>query len=149
MQDSDFTGAGIGKEKTMYGARNRLYVSNQPSLECKRENDRFTVSEENGNGALTYPIALLTADEMAYAGAVYNQDNRSYYLYNNDWWWSLSPTYYFMGSANVFNVYPTGVLNGYYVDRTHNVRPAVSLKRGVKVTSEGDGTIENPYIVVE
>ena len=60
----------------------------------------------------------------------------------------MSP-YCFAGSANVFYVYSTGDLSNSGVYSTTVVRPAVSLRPGVKVTSEGDGTMENPYIVVE
>ena len=151
VQDSDFTGTGIGKEVTMYGSRNRLYVSNQPSLECKSENDRFTVSEENGNGALTYPIALLTADEMAYAGATTgdsnNNSNRTYYLYNGDYWWSLSPYSFYGSVAGVFRMRSEGNLYNHYLDSTSGVRPSISLKKGIKVQSGGDGTTTNPYVI--
>ena len=149
VQDSDFTGVGIGSEQTRYGSNSRLYVNKTPSLECKSENDRFTVSEENGNGALTYPVALLTADEIVYAGAVVGNNNNTYYLYNNDYWWSLSPSYFSGSNAYVFRVFSAGNLSNDNVDDTDGVRPAVSLRPGVKVTSEGDGTMENPYIVVE
>ncbi len=150
VPDSSYPGTGVGKEKTMYGARNRLYSTKTPTLECVNENDRFTVSEENGNGALTYPIALLTADEIAYAGSVYNQNNRSYYLYNNDWWWSMSPFYFNGTNMDELIVYSTGSLYGVNgVGLTFGIRPAVSLKRGTKVIGNGDGTVENPYVVVE
>ena len=150
VQDSDYTGTGVGTEWTMYGARNRLYVNKTPTLECVNENDRFTVSEENGNGALTYPVALLTADEIAYAGGVVNKSNSSYYLYTGNYsWWSLSPVCFNGSNAYVFRVHSTGYLRGDYVSNPSGVRPAVSLRPGVKVTSEGDGTMENPYIVVE
>ena len=148
--DPTSSGTGAGTTVTDYGADYRLHANKTPTLECVNENDRFTVSEENGNGALTYPVALLTADEIAYAGGVYNKSNSSYYLYNSDYFWSLSP-YYFNGSnAYVFYVYSTGALNySNGVNDAVGVRPAVSLRPGVKVTSEGDGTMENPYIVVE
>lgn len=146
--DSEYTGTGAGNEKTMYGPRNRLKENRTPTLECINENDRFTVSEENGNGALKYPVALLTADEMAYAGAVYDQINSSYYLYNNTRWWTLSP-YCFNGTyVNVFRAYFTGALDYYRVDGSSGVRPSISLKPGVKVQSGTDGTKENPYVVV-
>ena len=80
--DPTSSGTGAGTTVTDYGADYRLHANKTPTLECVNENDRFTVSEENGNGALTYPVALLTADEIAYAGGVYNKSNRSYYLYN-------------------------------------------------------------------
>lgn len=147
--DPTSSGTGAGTTVTDYGADYRLHANKTPTLECVNENDRFTVSEENGNGALTYPVALLTVDEIAYAGGVYNKSNSSYYLYNSDYFWSLSP-YFFSGSyAGVFDVFSTGSLYYSNVSFAGGVRPAVSLRPGVKVTSEGDGTMENPYIVVE
>jgi len=37
--------------------------SNLKDLTCKNKNDRFTVNEANGNGALTYPVGLIDATE--------------------------------------------------------------------------------------
>ena len=147
--DPTSSGTGAGTTVTDYGADYRLHANKTPTLECVNENDRFTVSEENGNGALTYPVALLTADEIAYAGGVYNKSNSSYYLYNSDYFWSLSPVYFSGSVARVFYVHSPGSLNSNGVNYANGVRPAVSLRPGVKVTSEGDGTMENPYIVVE
>ncbi len=149
VQDSSYSGTGAGKEATGYEPRNRLSVNKTPSLECVNENDRFTVSEENGNGALMYPVALLTADEIAYAGAVYDQENRSYYLYNNYSWWSLSPNCFFSSGAYAFHVDSASNLSSNYLYSTFGVRPAISLKKGIKVQSVGDGTAENPYVIVE
>ena len=149
VQYSSYTGTGVGKENTMYGARNRLMVNKTPSLACVNENDRFTVSEENGNGALTYPVALLTADEIVYAGAVYIQRNSSYYLYNNASWWTMSPNHFPGSHAHVFYVNSTGSLDFGYVYNIDGVRPSISLKKEIKVEAGGDGTAENPYVVVE
>ncbi len=67
---SSDTGLGYGSAKTVYGAyvREGFSVSNpQPQLICPQENDKFTVKEESGgNGALTYPVGLITADEPIY-----------------------------------------------------------------------------------
>ena len=50
--------------------------------------DKFSVSKVNGgNGALTYPIALMNADELVYAGAVYGYDN---YGQNGYAWYSIA-----------------------------------------------------------
>lgn len=145
VQDSSYPGTGAGKEVTMYGPRNRLYVRKTPTLQCVNDNDKFTVSSENGNGALTYPIALLTADEVSYAGAVYNQSNSSYYLYNNFHWWSLSPYYFYGTDARAFGVHSAGNLYN-YVFSNYGVRPAISLKAGTTAIS-GDGTATNPYVI--
>ena len=50
--------------------------------------DKFSVSKANGgNGDLTYPIALMNADELVYAGAVYGYDN---YGQNGYAWYSIA-----------------------------------------------------------
>ena len=50
--------------------------------------DKFSVSTASGgNGDLTYPIALMNADELVYAGAVYGYDN---YGQNGYAWYSIA-----------------------------------------------------------
>lgn len=145
-QDDDYPGTGIGTEITAYSAMYRLSINSSPSLNCINENDRFTVSEKNGNGDLTYPIALLTADEIAYAGAVYKNNNTSYYLYNNDNFWTLSPNSFVGNRTNAFDVNANGSFNGNTVINPYGVRPAISLKAGTTAIS-GDGTAANPYVI--
>ncbi len=142
------SGDGTYSEYTDYGGYYRLYYNKTPSLECVNENDRFTVSEENGNGALMYPVALLTADEIAYAGAVFNVTNFYYYLYNKNNWWTMSPVFFKTTyNAGISWVEPSGLLLYTYSSRTAGIRPSVSLKKGTKVVGSGDGTAENPYVV--
>ena len=141
------SGTGIGNSITYYSTYNRLYANRNPSLTCVNTNDQFTVSEKNGNGALTYPIALLTADEIAYAGGVLLADSTSY-LYSGDTWWSLSPSY-FPDSFYIltFYMYTSGILSNYRVGNSFGVRPAISLKAGTKIIYGGDGTTTNPYTI--
>jgi hypothetical protein len=141
------TGLGYGTNKTAYNAQYRLYTNKTPSLSCANANDRFTVSTANGNGALDYPVALLTADEIAYAGGVYGTSNSTYYLYTNQLWWSLSP--YGFGSSYVagWSVSSDGTLDGNRVYYSYGVRPAVSLAPGTELESGGTGESTSPYIV--
>ena len=44
----------------IYNAKNRTI----PLLSCTNVNDSFTVSKENGNGKLTYPVGVPTDDEL-------------------------------------------------------------------------------------
>ena len=146
VQDSSYPGTGIGKEVTSYGPRNRITITKIPSLQCINKSDRFTMNEETGNGALTYPVGLLTGDEIMYAGAVNDVANNNY-LYNAEWWWSMSPSYFSIdGHSYIFRVGTTGSLDGGYINYTRGVRPAISLKNGIQV-SGGDGTIASPYTV--
>ena len=62
------------------------------------KNDQFTVTEGTtiGNGALTNPVGLLTADAASMAGLIYNGTEdviNPNYLYTNQYWWSLTPRY--------------------------------------------------------
>ena len=71
------------------------YNSNM-RLTCPQKNDAFTVSDTtNGNGALTYPVGLLSTDEIVLAGG-WNEENSGYYLYSGQSWWASSP-YFFNG----------------------------------------------------
>ena len=127
-----------------FSARDRAYTTYTPDLSCSREVDRFTVSEDNGNGSLDYPVGLLTADEIMLAGGRYNYSNSSYYLYTGSGWWPGSPCTFDYSIANGFYVRSAGGLNHLSVNGSYGVRPSVSLKPGTKIIG-GDGTVENPY----
>jgi len=142
-------GLGYGKNQTAYMARNRFYINRTtliPDLSCSK-NDSFTVRDENGNGDLTYPVGLLTADEIVLAGGLNGSNNSDYYLYTGQNYWALSP-YEFSGSgAYGFYVDSGGYLRNYYVDYTIGVRPVVSLAASTPFASGGDGSETAPYVV--
>ncbi len=149
------TGLGYGSQYTAYGATARTNVWNtdaskvQPRFTCPQKNDAFTVSDEElGNGDLTYPVGLITADEIVAAGSgKYNTGstaNSSYYLYKGSFYWSLSPFYFAVGSAHVF--YENGELYNTYIDYTNGaVAPVINLKPEYAITLKGTGTMEDPY----
>ena len=129
-----------------FSSNRRVYTTYEPSLECSRTIDSFTVSETNGNGDLDYPVGLLTADEIMLAGGGRNAANDTYYLYTGQNYWAGSPSYLFNDNATGFDVYTAGYLHNHYVTSTFGVRPSVSLKPGFSI-SGGNGTAANPYIV--
>ena len=137
-----------------YAADSRLVDGKSPTYICGNENDRFTASTSTGNGKLTYPIGLITADEVAYAGGKNGTNNSSYYIAQNaktgaDYWWTMSPSSWSYDYAYVFRVggsAATGGLGSDDLDYTHGVRPVISLKSCVQYNS-GDGTASNPYTV--
>ena len=142
-----------------FGARTRLDTNKTPTYDCATIEDKFTADSSTGNGKLTYPIALMTADEVSFAGGLYENNAPTWYYYNSangsstgdTWWWLLSPDYWYGGNAHVFVVggssYP-GYLSFSYVIGTHGVRPVISLKSCVK-TSGGDGSASAPYTIEE
>ena len=130
-----------------YGARGRLSESTSPVLTCPTASDKFTVNTSNGNGALTYPVGLITADEVAMAGGVYGIANSSYYLYTNKYYWLGSPdSFISSGYAREFSVDLSGYFNNIGVNNNDSgVRPVVSLSSKAKLS--GNGTYSNPYTV--
>ena len=106
--------------------------------------DKFTVSDTNGNGLLTHPVAMLTGDEVMLAGKLWLTDNFSYYLYTNQAWWTISPSSFTSGyKAYATLVYTGSNANG-SIDYPNGVRPSVSLAPSTKITS-GDGSMEKPF----
>ena len=132
-----------------YGASGRLNKNKAPILTCPEESDKFTVGTSNGNGALTYPVGLITVDEIALAGGKLNFFNKTYYLYTNQSYWSGSPYGFYSSNtgANEFNVNPYGVLDSFYVASFAGARPVVSLSSKAKLS--GSGTYNDVYTVVE
>ena len=68
-----------------FGAYTRLYANKTPTLKCQNTSDKFAVEAINGNGALDYSVGLITTDEMAYAGGIFNTSNNHFYLYTGQY----------------------------------------------------------------
>lgn len=137
-----------GTKQSYFSDYNRIYTKFSPSIECSNESrDGFTVSTSSGgNGKLTYPVGLLTANEVMLAGGR-NASNSNYYLYTGQFYWLLSPSYFDYIYANGFGVSSGGRLDlSNVVFNSVGVRPSVSLAPGTK-TTEGNGTVDDPYIV--
>ena len=141
-----------------YAPRGRLDTNKTPAYNCTNIKDAFSGS--NSEAKLTYPIGLMTADEIAYAGGqtetTLNAPYAWYYINangesitGNAITWSLSPNLWngaqvfvwnVSGSGNPGYLYFLAVTNGYAV------RPSISLS-SCNLISGGDGSANNPYIV--
>ena len=133
--------------QTFYGSYNRNANRRTPSLKCTQANDKFKVS--NASAKLDYPVALITADEMAMAGGVFDTSNTNYYLYNGQYQWSLSPGRFTSNysDANGWFVSPSGSLSPWIrVTYSYGVRPVINLKADTLIT-KGDGTSLNPFVI--
>ena len=131
-----------------YGAYVRLVTNKSPQLKCPTASDKFTSRKSSiGNKALTYPVGLITADEVAMAGGVYGSINSSYYLYTSSFYWSGSPYDFFSdySSAGEFSVSNGGDIGAGSVNITYGARPVVSLSSKAKLS--GNGTYSKPYTV--
>ena len=151
---SSYTTLGYGTNKTLYGPTSRVgnKVSNPtPTLKCAQDNDKFTVNASNGNGTLTYPVGLITADEMVYAGGKYYSssanENRTFYLYTGQNYWALAPYTFYGSGASEFRLGSGGNLFSCYVGGSNGVRPSVSLQPGIGMTGGGSGTSADPFVI--
>ena len=146
------SGDGFTLNRTTYYSSYQRNVTNKtPSYKCPRNVDQFTVSSTStlGNGELTYPVGLLTADEVAYAGGKQGYDNKEYYLYTGAYYWLGSPSNFYTWSAdaNGYYVYPSGLLTPWgWTSSSFGVRPVINLNADSLIT-EGNGTSANPYII--
>jgi hypothetical protein len=136
-----------------------------PSVNCARARDKFTVSRAKGNGALTYPVGLMTADEIVLAGAtpyhqvfddykdtdgIYASGNRTQYNYlyvlnYQNTIWTMTPI-----GGNQYHA-RWGAMNGgwFFAFRSINsgeIRPVVSLMPLIEI-SGGNGSEETPYVI--
>ena len=133
-------------------------AKSNPSYNCTDIRDAFSV--DNTSAKLTYPVSLMTADEIVFAGGATfdNIMNTPYAWFISNsagtqvlllYWWSLSP----------INWSETEAVVGYWfsaerylgispVDFSIAVRPVISLKSCIKY-STGNGTPETPYEIVE
>ena len=148
------TGATYSSTKYFdFKAKERLETNKTPTYDCTNNKDSFSVN--NIEAKLKYPIALMTAEEVSYAGGLYETTLTSpyawYYLNSaydsiTDYflWVLLSPyDSYSMGWYVHGSEYPGFLYNG-YVGNTYVVRPVVSLK-ACTLWSQGDGSSSNPY----
>ena len=130
-----------------YGANGRVFNNPvSPDYKCPVASDKFTTTTAKGNGKLSYPVGLITADEITFAGLPAGKTNNSFYLYTGDYYWAGSP-YGFGGgySANEFFVYDDGFLLSDFVDSSIGVRGVVSLSSESKLL--GSGTYNDVYTV--
>ena len=150
--------AGTGNIDTYYKSSLRIEES-KPTLDCENMNDYYTISEAtSGNKALTYPIGLISADEVmlaGHAGGVFNgtythtKKNKTSYLTTGNAFWTLTPA-----SAHIpygFSYwYAFGVVigsSGIIDDNSapFGIKPVININSNVSVT--GTGTKTDPYII--
>ncbi len=124
----------------------------KPQFTCENKNDAFTVNDTvKGNGALTYPVGLITMDELIAAGCTTGDVNIYSYLYKSSEYdiRTMTPVSFRAGSAQ------TAILNIGMIDKApsvdgtntgYSVAIVINIKPNSKVT--GTGTATDPYTIV-
>ena len=143
-----------------YAPYGRLATNKTPTYNCANIKDAFSGS--NSEAKLTYPIGLMTSDEITYAGgktytilpspyAWYYLNSANGSITGSTLWWSLSPYRWDGSGSGVWGVDGSvnpGYLDFILVDNSFALRPTISLKSCTKWAS-GDGSSSNPYIIQE
>ena len=156
------SGVGTGTVTTYNKGYLRM-VRSTPSLNCENINDLYThTSSSKGNKALTYPIGLITMDEVILAGTgggvfdgSYNQQKSApdTYLMMGSAFWTMTPAggYNPFGNtgwfAIVFIVRASGQIDDNTTTGSYGLRPTINLKSTVNIV--GSGTISDSYKIVE
>ncbi len=141
------SGDGVSLTSTTYYRLHQRYTNHTPSLLCPNQNDLFTVENTKGNQALTYPIGLITSDELAYAGMSSGYLNRLVYLYANMLTYTMSPIRFFSGSSWVWNITGSGAIDYASVTDKGHIRPVINLNGNVEIFG-GIGTSSDPYVIL-
>ena len=149
-----------GSTDFYYAPNARVFKNYAPTYDCTEASDAFSV--DNTSAKLTYPIALMTVDEIMRAGGTSSNNLTSpyawYYLNSSgesitgaSSSWLLSPRGWYDSHANAFSVMGSpgpGALNYNELSFILAVRPAISLKSCIKYDI-GDGSATNPYTILE
>ena len=129
-----------------YGANGRVWNNPvSPDYICPVASDKFTTTTAKGNGKLSYPVGLISADEITFAGLPAGKTNNSFYLYTGDYYWAGSPSEFGGSFSYGFVVGGDGGLDGGGVDYRSGVRGVVSLSSESKLL--GRGTYNDVYTV--
>lgn len=118
-------------------------------LTCPNSLDQYTLSVAAGgtagfgNNSLTYPVGLLSVQEVNIA---WDSKNRTSYLGSGNRYWTLSPIDYWINCAGVATVGTSGGEGSSKMEDDFGVRPVVSLK-GTTSYITGDGSADYPYLI--
>ncbi len=154
------SGVGTGTVIT-YNKGYLRVVESAPTLTCENASDYYTVaSASSGSKKLSYPIGLITADEMmlaGHAGGVFDgsyshmKTNNGSYIVTGNTFWTMTPAggYNPLGysgwGTNVFTAYGSGDFDDNGADDAYGLRPVINIRSDVTIT--GSGTMTDPYVV--
>mgnify|MGYP000045520414 FL=1 len=147
----------LGLDDFFESLKDMISLVSKPTYKCKNKTDRFTTTSL-GNGKLKYPVALLTADEINYAGLSTEKEGKSFVNNTLDNTWTMTSYLYNhemgYGAYNVVMTKKgkigTGAvvmsLTGDLSESNSIVIPVLALKSDTEIT-KGNGTLTNPYVI--
>jgi len=116
----------------------QMYTAYTPDFTCQ--------TDGNGKGILKSKVGLITYDELVYAGGYNSKANNSFYLYNGNGIWTMSPAGYDSAGARSWYLYQSGFMYYNNVNNRYYLRPVINLNANLLV--DGSGTSASPFEVV-
>lgn len=144
-------GDGISTNVYSYFGAYGRYEKNTAQFICQnKERDLYTTTDSSiGNKALTYPVGLITYDELVFAGMDQRNINKLSWIYSSQHYWTMSPSAFGAtgGIAIEWRQDGSGYLNRWpSVTGWYDARPVINLKSDTLITG-GIGTSSDPFIV--
>ena len=144
-------GDGISTNVYSYFGAYGRYEKNTAQFICpNKERDLYTTTDSSiGNKALTYPVGLITYDELVFAGMDQRNINKLSWIYSSQHYWTMSPSAFGAtgGIAIEWRQDGSGYLNRWpSVTGWYDARPVINLKSDTLIT-RGIGTNSDPFIV--
>ena len=102
-----------------------------------------------GNKALTYPVGLITYDEMVFAGMDNIRINKLSWIYSTGNFWTMSPSLFSatVGYSGEWIESSDGYLGTWgWTTLDNGARPVINLKSDTLITG-GIGTSSDPFVV--
>ncbi len=144
LEDEPYCNDLTAGEINAYKRRDDL-SSGKPSYSCPKEYS-FTTKKSNGNGLLKYPVAIISADDLTYAGlklktnSPESHENPSFAFIGVSYW-SMTP--YTQNKLMYPNTKKS--INDNTITYKAGARPYITLKNSTIVYG-GDGTGDSPYL---
>ena len=144
-------GDGISTNVYSYFEPFKRYQTKSPQFTCpNKERDLYTTTDSNiGNKVLTYPVGLVTYDELVFAGMDFDHANKLAWVYSTKHYWTMSPSFFnaASGVAYEWSQDSAGYLSRWWgVNVSLGARPVINLKSDTLITG-GIGTANDPFVV--
>ena len=145
------SGDGVSTTQYSYFGAYKRFENNNPQFTCPEPTrDLYTTADSSiGNKALTYPVGLITYDELVFAGMDNRHINKLSWAYSTQHYWTMSPSFFDAagGAAGEWRLTSTGYLDPWWgVSSSFGARPVINLKSDTLITS-GIGTSSDPFVV--
>ncbi|MDY5873218.1 MAG: hypothetical protein SPK36_00255 [Bacilli bacterium] len=145
------SGDGVSTTQYSYFGAYKRFENNNPQFTCPEPTrDLYTTTDSSiGNKALTYPVGLITYDELVFAGMDNRHINKLSWAYSTQHYWTMSPSHFYAtnGYALEWVLLSAGYVDGWWgVDTSFGARPVINLKSDTLITG-GIGTSSDPFVV--